>query len=176
MSGPSPYPYQVRYSYATGAPLPTRITTSRTELFQLSVAFLVLTVDFALILGSGSLLQRGFGYAAFSLTVVAVSALSALTAFVAHEMAHKIAAQRLGAWAEFRVLAPHARILPPDLLRGRLPVRGAGRHGREWHVGPARVGADQPRGPALEHRLLRGLLRRGGRHVCSRLGVLRYPS
>ncbi len=48
------------------------------------------------------MLQRGFGYAAFSLTVVAVSALSALTAFVAHEMAHKIAAQRLGAWAEFR--------------------------------------------------------------------------
>jgi Zn-dependent protease len=105
MSAPPPYrayPYQVRYSYTTGAPLPSRITTSPTELLQLSVAFIVLTVDFSLILGYGSLLDRSLGFSALSLSVVAVSALAALTAFVAHEMAHKVAAQRMGAWAEFR--------------------------------------------------------------------------
>lgn len=103
MSGPPIYrPFPAQYSYTTGAPLPPRITTSRTELLQLSVAFVVLTVDFALILGYGSLLDRSLGFSAISLSVVAVSALAALTAFVAHEMAHKVAAQRLGAWAEFR--------------------------------------------------------------------------
>lgn len=100
---PPPYsPYQARYSYTTGAPLRTRITTSSTELLQLSVAFLVLTVDFTLILGYGSLLDRSLGYSALTASVVVVSALAALTAFVAHEMAHKVAAQRMGAWAEFR--------------------------------------------------------------------------
>lgn len=97
-----PYPYQVRYSTTTGAPLATRITTSSTELMQLGVAFLVLTVDFTLILGYGSLLDRSLGYSAITASVVVVSALAALTAFVAHEMAHKVAAQRMGAWAEFR--------------------------------------------------------------------------
>jgi Zn-dependent protease len=103
MSAPPLYrPYQVRYSTTTGAPLRPKLTTSRTELVQLSIAFVVLTVDFALILGYSSLVYRGLGYSALTVEVLVVSALAALTAFVAHEMAHKVAAQRLGAWAEFR--------------------------------------------------------------------------
>ncbi len=102
MSAPPSYPYQVRYSYTTGQPLPTRITTSRTELFQIGVAFLVLTLDFTLIIGFGSLVDRSLGFTAITPWVVFVAASAALTAFVAHEMAHKISAQRLGAWAEFR--------------------------------------------------------------------------
>jgi len=82
---------------------PARITTSRTELFQLGIAFAVLTLDFTLILGYGGLLFSGTGGAvAISPTIIAVAATAGLTAFVAHEMAHKISAQRHGCWAEFR--------------------------------------------------------------------------
>ena len=99
-----PPPYRVQYSYTTGAPLqPARITTSRTELVQLGIAFAVLTLDFTLILGYGGLLFSGStGFAAISPTIIIVAAAAGLTAFVAHEMAHKISAQRHGCWAEFR--------------------------------------------------------------------------
>jgi Zn-dependent protease len=81
-----------------------RVTTSLTELAHLGIAYAVLVLDILLIEGfirfpngpgtlNVSLLEAGV---AFSLT-------AAFTGFVAHEMAHKIAAQRYGFWAEFRM-------------------------------------------------------------------------
>ncbi|MGP8077745.1 MAG: M50 family metallopeptidase [Thermoplasmata archaeon] len=86
-------------------PRPSRITTSRTELLHLGVAYAVLTVCLFLVFSRETYIGSGFappGSVGISYTLVAVAALAALTGFVAHEMAHKIAAQRRGFWAEFR--------------------------------------------------------------------------
>ena len=59
----------------------------------------------ALIFSGNNLLGGGFaptGSHRFTLVVLGVSAAAALSGFVAHEMAHKVAAQRRGYWAEFR--------------------------------------------------------------------------
>lgn len=90
---------------AGGPPRPTRrLTTSRTELVHLAIAFFVLTIDIALIRGE---IPSGGSFGSVNPSVllagVGVSAVAALTGFVAHEMAHKVAAQRLGFWAEFRM-------------------------------------------------------------------------
>lgn len=81
-----------------------RLSTSPTEVVHVTIAFLVLTFDLALVEGflrvravpggvGANVLLAGLGFAA----------VAALTGFVAHEMAHKVAAQRYGFWAEFRM-------------------------------------------------------------------------
>jgi Zn-dependent protease len=92
------------YSW-TGPPRRSRITTSRTELIHLGVAYAVLTVCLLLVFSGNTYIGSGFaphGFVGISVTLVVVAALAALTGFVAHEMAHKVAAQRRGFWAEFR--------------------------------------------------------------------------
>ena len=93
-------------TYSWTPPTPARrITTSRTELLQLGVAYLVLTVCLLLVFSGNTFLGSGFappGFHGISVALVVVSALASLTGFVAHEMAHKISAQRQGFWAEFR--------------------------------------------------------------------------
>ena len=94
------------FSYSWNPPqAPRRITTSKTELLNLGAAFVVLTVCLLLVFSGNTFLGSGFavpGFTGISVTLVVVAALAALTGFVAHEMAHKIVAQRLGFWAEFR--------------------------------------------------------------------------
>jgi len=92
------------YTWTPARPLPTRVRTSPQELYQISGAFAVLTLDFLLILYFGGALYAAPGILV-SLPLweaVVVAAVAALTAFVAHEMAHKVSAQRGGYWAEFR--------------------------------------------------------------------------
>lgn len=105
MSSP---PSRFTYSWTPAQPSGRsagRISTSRTELLQIGVACAVLTLDFALLFSRTSI---GFGSGVanfFSLQVaefIGIGATAALTGFVAHEMAHKIVAQRRGFWAEFR--------------------------------------------------------------------------
>jgi len=88
-------------------PRPTsRLTTSPTELMHLAIAFVVLTIDIALVRTQISVFQSPTGVAAGVPVFVdglGVAALAALTGFVAHEMAHKVVAQREGFWAEFRM-------------------------------------------------------------------------
>ncbi|HXQ48552.1 MAG TPA: hypothetical protein VN842_02055 [Thermoplasmata archaeon] len=81
-----------------------RVTTSTTEVVHVVVAFLVLSVDIALIVGPlPQIGSRGFpGVSSFA-DGLAIGAAAALTGFVAHEMAHKVVAQRYGFWAEFRM-------------------------------------------------------------------------
>lgn len=100
--------YRPTYSYTTSYPLtsaqPHRLSTSRRELVQITGAFLVLTLDFVLILYVGGLAFSSPAlFSAFPLWLaVATAATASFTAFVAHEMAHKISAQLGGYWAEFR--------------------------------------------------------------------------
>jgi Zn-dependent protease len=102
LSGPFP---TYAYTYATGPPLAARgrLGTSRTELLHLGIAFVVLVVDFALVL-------RYFLPPSSLETLGLLATTAALTGFVAHEMAHKISAQRRGYWAEFR-LSPLGLVL-----------------------------------------------------------------
>jgi len=94
------------FNYSWNSPSPSRrITTSRTELLHLGVSYAVLTVCLLLVFSGNTYLGSGFappGFVGISATLVVIAALAALSGFVAHELAHKIAAQRRGFWAEFR--------------------------------------------------------------------------
>jgi Zn-dependent protease len=100
-----PYP-NYTYSYTIGRPPAAvhRTSTSRTELLHLSIAYVVLTFDLVLLFGGPTFYDRP------SVELVATAAVAALTGFIAHEMAHKISAQRGGYWAEFR-LSPFGLIV-----------------------------------------------------------------
>jgi Zn-dependent protease len=93
------------YSWSsTNATPPGRITTSRTEIRDILIAFVVLTFDLLLILGGTTVLASGSAVGvSFNAAVVALAAAAALTGFLAHELAHKVAAQRRHCWAEFRM-------------------------------------------------------------------------
>ena len=93
------------YTWTPARPTVARVSTSRTELPHLLLAFVVLTVDIVLILGGGGLLlASGGGFLAnFTPWIVLVSAAAVLTGFLFHELAHKVYAQRHGYWAEFRM-------------------------------------------------------------------------
>ncbi len=88
-------------------PRPTfRLTTSRTELLHLAIAFAVLTIDIAFVRTRISIFSSPAGVAEGVpgfVDSLGVAALAALTGFVAHELAHKVVAQRQGFWAEFRM-------------------------------------------------------------------------
>lgn len=93
------------YSASSASPIsPGRVTTSRVELEHIGIAYVVLTFDLWLILSGSSLLGQasGFGFG-LDWSIVALAAAAALTGFLCHELAHKIAAQRRHAWAEFRM-------------------------------------------------------------------------
>jgi Zn-dependent protease len=80
-----------------------RLSTSVTELGHLLLAFSVLTLDLVLLQsGSGlGILTQPTGRVDWSV-YLEIGAAAALTGFLAHEVAHKVVAQRRGLWAEFR--------------------------------------------------------------------------
>jgi len=102
------------FDYSWNPPVrKSRITTSKTELLHLGVAYAVLTVCLLLVFSGNTYIGSGFapsGFVGITPTLVVVAALAALTGFVAHEMAHKVAAQRRGFWAEFRA-SPYGLIM-----------------------------------------------------------------
>jgi len=95
------------YSYSVWSPASPPLSshaTSRTEVIHISISFLVLTFDLVIILsGRGVLFGNVALFAPISLYFVLLAAAAALTGFIAHEMAHKLVARRLGYWAEFRM-------------------------------------------------------------------------
>jgi Zn-dependent protease len=94
------------YTYSTAAPPAARVTTSRKELIEIGIAFAVLTFDLLILLSGDTVLGGGIvtGHlAALTPLGLGVAATATLTGFVAHELAHKIVAQRRGFWAEFRM-------------------------------------------------------------------------
>ncbi len=80
-----------------------RIFFSGTEVLHLAVSVVVLTVAFGLVLG----IRTGNAFVpAFDLSnagrLLVFSAIVVVPAFILHEIAHKIVAQRKDMWAEFR--------------------------------------------------------------------------
>ncbi len=93
------------YSWSTtAAAAPGRVTTSRLEIRDILIAYLVLTFDLVLILGGTTVIAAGPAAGiSFNASIVGLAAAAALTGFLAHELAHKVAAQRRHCWAEFRM-------------------------------------------------------------------------
>lgn len=93
------------YTWTTTRPTRPRIHTSRTELLNIGIAYVVLTFDLILILTVAGLFfgQTSSFVSRISVPLVLAAAGAALTGFVCHEFAHKVVAQRLGFWAEFRM-------------------------------------------------------------------------
>lgn len=83
-----------------------RIKTSRTELFDITKAWLIVSLAFAVVFSSLSLLSGGFSFdRLFSTNFLFVFAVALVTAglgFLLHELAHKFVAQHYGCTAEFR--------------------------------------------------------------------------
>jgi len=71
------------------------ISTSRTELVDLIKAWVAISLAFAIILG-GSIFSLSF------ITFFMIASLSVGVGFIAHELSHKIVAQKYGCHAEFR--------------------------------------------------------------------------
>lgn len=71
------------------------ISTSRTELIDLIKAWVAISLAFAILLG-GSILSLNF------ITFYIIASLSVGLGFIAHELSHKIIAQKYGCHAEFR--------------------------------------------------------------------------
>ena len=71
------------------------ILTSRRELIDLIKAWIAISAAFAILLG-GSLFSVNF------ITFFMISSLSVGLGFIAHEMSHKVVAQKYGCQAEFR--------------------------------------------------------------------------
>jgi Zn-dependent protease len=100
-SGPYYYP-----AWTRAAPPRSSHPTSRTEVLHVTIAFLVLTADLIIILSGRGLLNGGTVaglFAPIPLFYVLLAVAATLTGFIAHEMAHKLVARRLGYWAEFRM-------------------------------------------------------------------------
>ncbi len=76
------------------------LQTSGEEMKQLLVAWLALTVGFTLLM-TGPIQSGGVGPDEIALTF-AVALVTGGAGFLLHELAHKVAAQRYGYWAEFR--------------------------------------------------------------------------
>ena len=72
-----------------------RMKTSETELKHLLIAWLAISFAFAVVL-------RGWHGLNFFL-VFGISAITVGFAFIFHELAHKVVAQKYGAWSEFRM-------------------------------------------------------------------------
>ncbi|MEM0129727.1 MAG: hypothetical protein QXG65_06175 [Thermoplasmata archaeon] len=136
MSGGPP---QYRYTIGTPSPEPGRITTSPRELRDIGIAYAVLTADIFLILSGSTLLSQasGIGFV-WSLPTLILAAVAALTGFLLHELAHKIAAERRHAWAEFRmfpgglVLSLFTSLLGFLFAAPGATVVGGMRSTREW--------------------------------------------
>jgi Zn-dependent protease len=73
--------------------------TSNTEIRDLGLAWIALSVAFTIFLLNPS---RLFQFDTFVLAFLGMSALTAGVAFLLHELAHKVVAQRFGQIAEFR--------------------------------------------------------------------------
>ena len=91
-------------TWAPSYPVAQRVSTSRKEIGHLLLAASVLTFDFAVLVGG---LRTGIAGPNAFLQVfgpaLLFGAIAALSGFIAHEMAHKVVAQRRGYWAEFRM-------------------------------------------------------------------------
>ncbi|MCK5037570.1 MAG: site-2 protease family protein [Thermoplasmata archaeon] len=91
--------FRVAYDPVYQPPQPRKkYSFSQTELKELGISMLVLTMAFAIALSDG---VQGIVWSDFPF-MMGFAAIAVITAFLFHELAHKFVAQRYGCWAEFR--------------------------------------------------------------------------
>jgi Zn-dependent protease len=79
-------------------PVKTQITTSKKELIELFIAWLMISIAFGIVLRpKGTVILSSL-----TLMYVGIAALTVGVGFLLHEFAHKVVAQRYRCWAEFR--------------------------------------------------------------------------
>lgn len=80
-----------------------RISFGRTEIRHILIAVAVLSVAFANVIAP--VISENFqsDFVTAFLYALGISFVVVVTAFFSHEMAHKVVAQKSGAWAEFRI-------------------------------------------------------------------------
>ena len=80
------------------------IKTSKTELIEISKAWIVLSLAFAFVYAGASMIGGGMGkiFSAQFIILFFISLVTAGFGFLLHELAHKFVAQRYGCAAEFR--------------------------------------------------------------------------
>lgn len=84
----------------------TAHATSPTEVVHIAIAFVILTADLVIVLSGRGLIEGGTLaglLAPVPLLFLLLAIAACLTGFIAHEIAHKLVARRLGYWAEFRM-------------------------------------------------------------------------
>jgi len=74
---------------------------SRAEITDLTIAMLGLSVAFTILFYTDNFFSKNFTVNMILWFILAIALVS--TSFIFHELAHKVVAQRYGAWAEFRV-------------------------------------------------------------------------
>lgn len=83
-----------------------KINTSKTELIDISKAWIIISLAFTFILSGASLLDGGFSYGKIVsfdfLQLFGITLFTAGLGFLLHELAHKFVAQHYGCVAEFR--------------------------------------------------------------------------
>ncbi len=80
-----------------------KVSFGKVEMKNILIAVSALTLAFTIVLYSGIASSiRGLSTMESLLYAVGVSFVAVLTGFMLHEFAHKVVAQRNGAWAEFR--------------------------------------------------------------------------
>jgi Zn-dependent protease len=122
------------YSVTFGQPrrVQNRVYISPTEAKHLAVAaLLVVAIGFSIAFYAGYMETYSFGW---TWTVTSVFAVVLMASFLVHEMAHKVASQRRGLWAEFRlttwgaVLTLISVVLPFKLISpGAVMISGPAR-------------------------------------------------
>jgi len=93
-----PVTYEHRVTFAMPPRARSRVYFSPTELKHLAIAvLLVIAVGLLTVLYSGQPLQAGLPVSVVAFTVILT------VSFFTHEIAHKVAAEKRGIWAEFRL-------------------------------------------------------------------------
>ena len=90
------YHFEFKPSYNVAPRKVGKIEFSRTELWQLGVAWAVLIMAFSMWLSRGGFYDWDPGW------IIIGACVSSFTGFLLHELGHKVSANLLGHWSEFR--------------------------------------------------------------------------
>jgi Zn-dependent protease len=79
------------------------IKTSETEIKHLLIAWLAISIAFTIVIARPHQGYMNIGLLVSTFRIFIISAVTVGFAFIFHELAHKVVAQRYGAWSEFRM-------------------------------------------------------------------------
>ncbi|NLE03834.1 MAG: hypothetical protein GX638_03390 [Crenarchaeota archaeon] len=101
---PTTTSYEYKFTFGQPQKVNNRVYMGYKEIKHLSIAvLLVIGIGISIVLYSGFMDPFSFRYLGWSWITTSVFALILTISFLAHELLHKVAAQKRGMWAEFRL-------------------------------------------------------------------------